>query len=138
MTGRLGGNSRPMDPDTVTRPIDDFSGYPAFTISGNINPPSESIVTPDAPVSGVKNASTRVLMIARLPGIQPTRASNIFISRRLAPPSARRYPASVNSGIAGSMGDAAKRYVSTGTDAAGTPSDQKRISAAPPRAAKIG
>ena len=35
----------------------------------------ETIVTPDAPVSGVKTASTAVVTLARPPGIQPTSAT---------------------------------------------------------------
>ena len=47
----------------------------------------ERIVTPVAPVNGVKNASRRVTITARPPGIQPTSAVRARINRRLAPPS---------------------------------------------------
>ncbi len=44
----------------------------------------------------------------------------------------------MNSGIEGSTGDATCRYVSTGTEAMGTPSFQNSTSAMPPSVAKIG
>jgi len=69
----------------------------------------ERIVTPEAPVRGVKKASTNVVMMARPPGIHPTKAENTFINRLLAPPSERMYPPKVNNGMAGSIGCAVSR-----------------------------
>src|SRR5262245_49533932 len=109
MTGRLGGSSKPIDPETVTRPTDVGSGYRAFTRIGSSSPPIDRIVTPEAPVSGVKNARIRDVTIARPPGIHPKSAVKLRISRRLAPPSARMYPPKVNSGIAGKYAEAVRR-----------------------------
>ena len=106
--------------------------------TGSSTPPIERMVTPDAPVNGVKKASTRVVTTARPPGIQPTSALKSRMRRWLAPPSARMYPPSVNRGIAGSIGEVASRYVSVGADAIGDMSYQKSSSAAPPIAEKIG
>ncbi len=47
-----------------------------------------SMVMPDAPVSGVKNARISVTTMAIPPGIQPTSAEKKRSSRRLDPPSA--------------------------------------------------
>ena len=79
----------PIEPETVTSPIEDFSGYFAETSTGSRSPPIERIVTPDAPVSGVKKARTKVVTMASPPGSQPKSASKLRISLRLAPPSAR-------------------------------------------------
>ena len=52
----------------------------------------------------VKNADTTVHTIAVLPGIQPKSARKTRSSRAGVRPSASRNPASVNSGIDGSVG----------------------------------
>ncbi len=70
-----------MDPDTVTRPSEVRSAWRACTSTGRSSPPIDTIVTPDAPVSGVKNASTAVVTSARPPGIQPKSAVNSRVRR---------------------------------------------------------
>jgi hypothetical protein len=67
------------------------------------------MVTPEAPVKVLKNAQTSVAAMAVPPGSQPNQARNSRTRRRLAPLSASRYPASVNSGMVGSEGDATTR-----------------------------
>ena len=84
-------------------------------------PPSARIVTPLAPVNVVKSAQTKAAITARPPGIHPNQARAARTSRLDAPPSARTYPATVSSGIAGSVGETASLKVSNGTDATGVP-----------------
>src|SRR2546422_11249388 len=96
------------------------------------------MVTPEAPVKEVKKAQTSAVAIAGPPLTQPASAWNTRTRRFDAPPSAKKYPARVNRGIVGSVGDTVSRYVSTGIDAIGTPSPQNRIRAAPPSAVNTG
>jgi hypothetical protein len=109
MTGRLGGSMTPMEPATVTRPRECCFGYLAWVSMGSSKPPMARMVMPEAPVSGVKKASKSVTTTASPPGSQPAMAVKKESRRWLAPPAARIYPASVNSGIAGSMGEVAIR-----------------------------
>jgi len=67
-------------------------------------PPRARIVTPEAPVNEVKKAQTSTATSAGPPRNPPTRVWNTRTSRRDAPPSARKYPASVNSGMLGRVG----------------------------------
>ena len=67
-------------------------------------PPSAMMVTPEAPENEVKNAQASTVTIAAPPRKPPNSALNTRIRRRGAPPSARKYPARVNSGIIGSDG----------------------------------
>src|ERR1700730_7222198 len=105
MSGSEGGSSRPSDPDAVSRPRENFSRYPSLSSAGNSTPPSARIVTPDPPVNTVKNEQSTAQTTAVPPGIQPKNARNTRSRRSEALPSASRNPASVNSGIAGSVGD---------------------------------
>jgi hypothetical protein len=59
------------------------------------------MVTPDAPVNIVKKVQTQVAATATPPGIQPNRARKRRTKRRLAPPSAKMYPAKVKRGTVG-------------------------------------
>src|SRR5215471_21540763 len=96
------------------------------------------MVTPDPPVNAVKKVHSTAQTTAVPPGIQPNQARNTRSSRDDACPSARMNPASVNSGIAGSVGDTLSEYVSISTVAGVTPSLMNSSTAAPPRIAKIG
>ena len=62
------------------------------------------MVTPEAPENEVKNAQAATVAIAAPPRMPPKSALNTRTSRPGAPPSARKYPARVNSGIIGSDG----------------------------------
>ena len=63
------------------------------------------MVTPEPPVNTVKNEHSTAQTTAVPPGIQPNNARNTRSSRSDARPSASRNPASVKSGIAGSVGE---------------------------------
>jgi hypothetical protein len=91
----------------LIRPIENFSGYRAFINIGSSSPPIERMVTPDP--AQVKMAHPTAVVMARPPGSQPNSAVYTRRSRVLAPPSANRYPASVNSGREGSTGEATSR-----------------------------
>src|SRR5262249_41982311 len=69
---------------------------------------------------------------------QPTTAFSARNSRPPAPPSARMYPASAYSGMAGSTGETLSPYISFGTTATDNPWLQNHSIAAPPNTAKIG
>jgi predicted hotdog family 3-hydroxylacyl-ACP dehydratase len=73
--------------------------------AGNSTPPTARIVTPDPPVNAVKNVQRIAQTTAVPPGIQPNHARNTRSIRVEAVASARMNPASVNSGMAGSVGD---------------------------------
>src|SRR5258705_3279007 len=105
MIGTDGGSRSPIEPATVTRPKENSSVKPDFTSTGRSSPPSERIVTPEAPVNDVKNANTSVVTMAGPPGSQPTSASNTLTTRSDAWPEARIKPVSVRSGTAGSTGN---------------------------------
>ena len=77
------------------------------------------MVTPLAPVKVVKRAQTNAAITARPPGIQPNQPCAARTSRLDAPPSASTYPATVSSGMAGSVGETTSRKVSAGTEATG-------------------
>ena len=76
-----------------------------MTRAGNNKPPSARIVTPDPPVNTVKNEQRMAHTTAVPPGIHPNHARKTLSRRADARPSARRKPASVKSGIAGSVAD---------------------------------
>ena len=61
------------------------------------------MVTPDAPVNVVKKAHTRTAATAVPPGSHPARARNTRTSRSGVPPLASSVPASVKSGMVGSV-----------------------------------
>src|ERR1700704_870640 len=105
MSGSAGGSSSPREPDAVNSPSANRSRYPSLISAGNNTPPSARIVTPDPPVNTVKNEHSTAQTTAVPPGIQPKYARNTRRSRSDARPSASRNPASVNSGIAASVGD---------------------------------
>src|SRR5882757_10370226 len=111
MSGSAGGNSSPSDPDAVKSPSANRSRYPSLRSAGNNTPPSARIVTPDPPVKTVKNEHSTAQTTAVPPGIQPTSARKTRSRRSDARPSASRNPASVNNGIAGSVGDTLSEYV---------------------------
>ncbi|MFM1942409.1 MAG: hypothetical protein RI897_1391 [Verrucomicrobiota bacterium] len=67
-------------------------------------PPRARIVTPEAPVKEVKKAQTRTVTTAGPPRREPNRALKTRTKRLAAPPSARKYPASVKRGILGRVG----------------------------------
>src|SRR5450759_426775 len=138
MTGRLGGKSRPNDPDAVTSPREKPSEYPSFLRMGYTRPPSAMMVTPDPPVNVVKSAQTAATMTAIPPGIQPKIARKKRTSRSAAALSASTYPAAVSSGMAGNVGDAMSRYTSAETAATGVLSEKNSTSAMPPIATKTG
>src|SRR5260221_131804 len=69
--------------------------------------------------NAVKSANGPAAAMASPPGSQPNSALNTRTRRDAAPPSASRYPASVNSGMVGSMGETTSRYASDGMDAMG-------------------
>src|SRR5262245_54901527 len=96
------------------------------------------MVTPEPPVNVVKKEQRIAHTTAIPPGIQPNHARNTRSRRSGARPSASRKPASVNKGIAGSVGDVFSEYVSTSIVAGVTPVLMNRNTAAPPSTAKIG
>ena len=73
INGRLGGNRRPTEPDTVIRPKENDLLYPSFNSMGSKSPPNANIVTPDPPVSAVKNPHKRTINTGVPPGIQPNK-----------------------------------------------------------------
>src|ERR1700685_2217067 len=86
---------------------------------GTSNPPSDKIVRPEP--AKVNTVQIATVAMASPPGIQLKSAVNTRSRRLVAPPCTIKYPASVNSGMDGSKGDAPSRYISTGTDATGVP-----------------
>ena len=97
---------------------------------GTSNPPSERMVSPEP--ANVKMVQMATVAMARPPGIQLKRAVKTRSRRFVAPPCTMKYPASVNSGMDGSSGEATRRYISTGTDADGRaaiPEKQQRQAA---------
>src|SRR5207247_6434846 len=102
--GRQGGKRRTSEPAPVSSPSEAFSVYPLASGTGMSKPPSASIVTPEAPVKEVKKAQIRAVTIAGPPRNCPTSDWKTWTSLFEAPPSARKYPARVNSGIVGREG----------------------------------
>jgi hypothetical protein len=100
MMARLGGKRRPMAPDAVTRDSAFSREYPLPVRITVKRPPRARMVTPDAPVKVVKKVATRTAAITAPPRSQPTEWLTTARSRFPALPSASRYPARVNSGIA--------------------------------------
>ena len=123
MIGRLGGKSKPKLPDVVTSPSANFSEYCSEISIGNTKPPSATIVTPEPPVNAVNTAQLASTTTASPPGIQPMSACANATMRFGALLSARKYPATVNNGIASSTGWLASRYNSTITAAVSIPCD---------------
>ena len=72
------------------------------------------------------------------PGIHPNNALKTFTSLSDALLSASKYPASVNRGIVGKVGDTTILYVYVGIAAIGIKSAQKNNAAAPPNPTNIG
>src|SRR5689334_13748955 len=110
ISGRHGGNNNPREPAPVTSPNAALSEYLSANNTGSKSPPSATIVTPEAPVNDVKNAHDNAVTIAEPPAIRPNSARKSRISLFGAPPSARKYPAMVNSGIAGMDGFVTSEY----------------------------
>ena len=74
MRGKLGGKSRPRLPDVVISPSENESGMRWCCKAGRSKPPRATMVIPEAPVNAVKTAQTRIAIIAKPPGSQPSRA----------------------------------------------------------------
>ena len=74
MTAKLGGKSKPILPDAVTKPSENLSGYFSFKRTGYNIPPRARIVTPDAPVNAVKNEHVKSVTIASPPVVHPNNA----------------------------------------------------------------
>src|SRR5512138_749059 len=89
------------------------------------------MVTPEAPVKVVKIAQTNVAITATPPGIHPKSPLYARTRRLAAPPSARTYPATVRSGMAGRDVDETTPKMALGTDAMPDPSRKKRTIARP-------
>ena len=105
INGRLGGNNNPIDPDTVMRPNEKVRLYPSFNSIGKSKPPKANIVTPDPPVSAVKNPHKKTIMTGVPQGIHPNNSLNTLTSLSDALLSASKYPAKVNNGIVGKVGE---------------------------------
>src|SRR6185295_11219450 len=103
-TGRHGGSRMPSEPAAVINPSALRSEYWAETRTGISKPASARIVTPDPPVNEVKNAQIKAVAMAGPPRNQPNSAWKTRTNRCDAPPSARKYPASVNMGMVGNEG----------------------------------
>ena len=74
ISGKLGGKSKPKLPEVVISPSENESGRRCCRRAGNSNPPSATIVMPEAPVKAVKRAQTTMAMMASPPGSQPSKA----------------------------------------------------------------
>ena len=72
ITGRLGGNKSPSEPDALIMPMENRSGYPPLINMGTKRPPNDRMVSP-LPAQ-VKMAQTTAVVITRPPGIQPKSA----------------------------------------------------------------
>ena len=138
IAGKLGGNNNPRDPETVINPKENERLYPSFNKSGNNSPPKARIVTPDPPVNAVKNPHRKTMITGVPPGIQPNNSRNTFTNRSEALLSASKYPARVNNGIVGNVGETTILYASAGMADMGVESAQKNRIAAPPRPTKMG
>ena len=101
-------------------------------------PPSARMVTPLAPVKVVKSAQVQTATTARPPGIQPKMPRAARKRRWEAPPSARTYPATVRSGMAGSVEEVTSAKVCVGTAATGVPAMKKSKIAKPAMMMKTG
>ena len=138
IAGKLGGNNNPKDPDTVMRPNENNSEYPDFLSNGYNNPPKANIVTPDPPVNAVKNPHK----ITTINGVPPLIHPNAEVKKSTilleAPLSAKRYPANVNKGIVGRVGETTIRYISAGIAETVVKSFQKKSMATPPKPTKMG
>ena len=138
MAGKLGGNNKPNDPDTVISPKENNSEYPDFLNKGYKSPPRAKIVTPEPPVKAVKNPHNKTTTTGVPPFIHPKVLLKTSIILREAPLSAKIYPAKVKRGIVGSVGETTIRYISAGIAEVGIKSLQKKRTAAPPNPTKIG
>ena len=72
--GKLGGNKRPIEPETVINPSEKSLEKPSLISIGINNPPNAKIVTPEPPVIAVKNPHIITKTMGVPPGIQPNRA----------------------------------------------------------------
>ena len=138
MAGKLGGNNKPKDPETVMRPRENNSEYPDFLNNGYKSPPKAKIVTPDPPVKAVKNPHNKTTTTGVPPFIHPNVLLNTSTILWEAPLSAKIYPAKVKRGIVGSVGETTIRYISAGIADIGIKSPQKKRIATPPNPTKIG
>ena len=78
------------------------------------------MVTPEPPVSAVKNPQIKRTITGVPPGSQPKEALNTLINLSDALLSARKYPANVNSGIVAKCGETTILYDSAMTAEIGT------------------
>ena len=94
----------------VISPKENTSEYPSSTKIGYKIAPSAKIVTPDPPVSAVKNAHSNTTINTVEPGSHPSEVLKKSKRRLEMLLSARRYPANVNMGIAANVGETTIRY----------------------------
>ena len=87
------------------RPNENFLEYPSLIKTGIKSPPNAKIVTPEPPVKAVKKPHRRTSTTGVPPGIHPNNARNSKTSRSEALLSASIYPAKVNKGIVGKVGE---------------------------------
>ena len=80
IAGKLGGNNKPNDPETVIKPIENDLVYPSFNNNGNNNPPNANIVTPEPPVNAVKKPHNKIIIIGIPPGIHPNNSLKTLTS----------------------------------------------------------
>ena len=138
IAGKLGGNNNPNDPDTVMSPNENNSEYPELRSNGYNSPPNAKIVTPDPPVNAVKNPHKITTINGVPPLIHPNAEVKKFTILLEAPLSAKRYPANVNKGIVGKVGDTTIRYISAGIADTVVKSFQKKSMATPPNPTNMG
>ncbi len=115
-------------PPSLSKPKDVAAGIPAVISSlshgitrmgmrcwckaGSSKPPKATMVMPEAPVRAVKRAHTKIAIMAKPPGNQPSRACEKFTRRAGALLAASVKPVRAKSGIAVKVGVSAIRYIS--------------------------
>src|SRR5699024_3314399 len=100
MSGIDGGMRMPRDPEVATRPVENFFGYPFFTIAGIISAPTATTVAGDDPETAAKNMQASTVVIAIPPRRWPTMAAPKSVRRREIPPRDMMFAARMKNGIA--------------------------------------
>ena len=112
--------------------------YPSLIKRGKKSPPKASMVTPEPPVKAVKKPQRSTRITGVPPGIHPNKDLNNLTSLSDALLSARIYPARVNNGIVGNVGETTILYASAEIADKGVQSRQNKKTANPPNPIKIG